>query len=509
MSPLTYQQALDHLTTRIHVHPAAALYPLLPEERLCALSRDIQEHGQQHPIEMLPTDDGTPLLLDGRNRLIACLVAGIEPVIVDVEIDEASADAYVQSQNVHRRHLSTSARAMTAARWQGCAALHTSTPTLRLAAERFQVSRRLVASAKKILADGSPELVSIVDREWLSVSLGAAVAGWPHVDQLGLIVPTAPTPREFADAVRRNLKILEREAAHAAADPGHHFEIFDILGVLEPTQAGDGWRALWRIPPAPGVLVAWRVDPVEDVDAETFWRWSIATATISRQGTAASLAGAARLAQRSLSKILSAPARLDPLPPPVATIDDEDTDSAAPEQDVDPSPPAHGNLSDGDDDDSADEVEIWPVGDVGNEGTQFRDATCPICRAEHPIFSGVSEGDQTWRHPRHLLPSDGPSCPGSFLLLDDAAQVAEALRTLYQPRPVLPVNIWSPWVEALVAFGRPSLAEALVNLPLRQLDALYLAVAGSRASYRLGDVQKAGHVLNHIEDLSESSAAAK
>lgn len=55
-------------------HPAADLYPMMDEEALRGLSESIKRKGQQHPIIMIGD-----LILDGRNRWLACKMAGVEP----------------------------------------------------------------------------------------------------------------------------------------------------------------------------------------------------------------------------------------------------------------------------------------------------------------------------------------------------------------------------------------------------------------------------------------------
>lgn len=92
----------------MNVHPAAAVFPMLPDDELRALADDITAHGLRHPIVLTPGGD----LLDGRNRAAACELAGIEPAYVTHDGDPI---AYVLSANVSRRHMTTGARAMATA----------------------------------------------------------------------------------------------------------------------------------------------------------------------------------------------------------------------------------------------------------------------------------------------------------------------------------------------------------------------------------------------------------
>lgn len=89
-------------------HEAADLLPLT-EEAVAALAADIKKNGLLCPVELL---DGK--VIDGRCRQLACKRAGVECDYVTVEPKDPI--AYVLSLNLHRRHLSTSQRAMVAAR---------------------------------------------------------------------------------------------------------------------------------------------------------------------------------------------------------------------------------------------------------------------------------------------------------------------------------------------------------------------------------------------------------
>lgn len=90
-------------------HPAAELFPLIGDDELRELADDIREHGLLEPIVRL---DG--LILDGRNRLRACEIANVEPRFVEWDGRGGSAVTFVLSENLRRRHLSASQRAIIA-----------------------------------------------------------------------------------------------------------------------------------------------------------------------------------------------------------------------------------------------------------------------------------------------------------------------------------------------------------------------------------------------------------
>ena len=112
----------DHLP----IHPAAELFPLMGEAELRELADDIKKSGLRYPARTL-VQNGTHVLLDGRNRLDALELIG-ERVFDGSNskyhsrfpagsnnkfFDEVVTDgpfAYVISANIHRRHLNVEQR---------------------------------------------------------------------------------------------------------------------------------------------------------------------------------------------------------------------------------------------------------------------------------------------------------------------------------------------------------------------------------------------------------------
>jgi hypothetical protein len=66
------------------IHPLCHLFPALPDEELYGLAEDIRRRGLLESIMLL---DGQ--VLDGRNRLIACGIAGVKPHFVEWEGDDS------------------------------------------------------------------------------------------------------------------------------------------------------------------------------------------------------------------------------------------------------------------------------------------------------------------------------------------------------------------------------------------------------------------------------------
>jgi hypothetical protein len=89
-------------------HPACLAFPLLPDAELRDLAADIKLRGLLHPILLYHGQ-----VLDRRNRLAACELAGVAPRFLEWS-GSGSPVEWVISTNLHRRHLSASQRAVVA-----------------------------------------------------------------------------------------------------------------------------------------------------------------------------------------------------------------------------------------------------------------------------------------------------------------------------------------------------------------------------------------------------------
>jgi N6-adenosine-specific RNA methylase IME4 len=96
-------------TTMLEYHPIANIFPLMAGDDYAALVADIAEHGQHEPIWLHP--DGR--IIDGRNRYRACCDLGVVPEYRTWD-GNGSLVAFIVSLNLHRRHLTSSQRAVIA-----------------------------------------------------------------------------------------------------------------------------------------------------------------------------------------------------------------------------------------------------------------------------------------------------------------------------------------------------------------------------------------------------------
>ena len=172
------------------VHPAAGLFPMASEDEFAKLVENIAEQGLAVPILITETGE----LLDGRNRLLACYLASVEPTFQTSRAPDLWAT--VASLNLHRRHLTPSQRGIIAAEL-------TKHLTVE-AAERMRAG----------VADADP---SASGRKGRAVDQAGAQMGVSGrtVQRAKRVIEAAP---ELADQVRAgDLTLVEAEKAIKAA----------------------------------------------------------------------------------------------------------------------------------------------------------------------------------------------------------------------------------------------------------------------------------------------------
>lgn len=207
----TKKTVLIRMFSLMEIHEAANLFPL-DGENIGELADDIKKNGQQVPVEIY-----CGKLIDGRRRLRACEIAGVEPITK--EVNPADPVAYVLSINLHRRHLTESQRAMIGAAvkeiyekeakerqkmagqqyHKGSAKVVAHVPqpsgdepeaedresqeressgkkSRDAAGEAVGVSGRIIDQASIIMKRGVPELIAAVQGGRISVRLGEKIA---------------------------------------------------------------------------------------------------------------------------------------------------------------------------------------------------------------------------------------------------------------------------------------------------------------------------------------------
>lgn len=197
-------------------HPASQLFQMLPAEKLADLAEDIRQHGQREPIWL--HRDG--LIIDGRNRWMACRKAGVEPKTQVFQGTDEEILPFVLSLNLHRRHLDESQRAMVAARIKSL----NLDSTAEQASQVMNVSRAATFQAQRVQDSGTPELAAAVDAGKIPVSVAAKIASAPPETQKAIVehVDRGAKPAEAARQVRR-----ESLAGRAVALPkGKHRVIY-------------------------------------------------------------------------------------------------------------------------------------------------------------------------------------------------------------------------------------------------------------------------------------------
>jgi hypothetical protein len=203
------------MTKTYEFHDLANIFPMLADDEANALAHDISEHGLREPITLFEDK-----ILDGRNRYIACLHAGVEPQFTSYSGDDPF--SHVLSLNLKRRHLDESQRAMVAKKvatlehGQRQTGKFAGVMTQAEAASMLNVSERSVRTAGTVFDKAAPEIVTAVEKGEVSLSAAAQFAKQPKEEQAKQIAEAA-TP---ADAVRAFRDSRQIRSAEAADDEG-------------------------------------------------------------------------------------------------------------------------------------------------------------------------------------------------------------------------------------------------------------------------------------------------
>jgi hypothetical protein len=145
--PNTWKKGQELMT----VHPAADIFPMMSEEDLADLAEDIKANGQIHPIVL----DADGQLIDGRNRLKACELAGVKPKFEKLNGHDPL--AYIAGANLRRRQLNKSQKAVAMAMIYPNAEKGGRGKKAETAEETSTVfSKKLLQQARAVLAFSQP-----------------------------------------------------------------------------------------------------------------------------------------------------------------------------------------------------------------------------------------------------------------------------------------------------------------------------------------------------------------
>lgn len=222
-------------------HEFCRIFPALNDEELQALADDIQKNGQRHPI--IIDEDGA--VLDGRNRLAACQLRGVEPEFEVFQGSEAEKLEFVVSLNLSRRHLDSGQRAMVASKLATLrhgvnvekqdARIQASSITQGEAADRLNVSRNSVQTARKVQEHAAPEVVEAVERGELSLNKAAKLTkAQPDKKKQAKAVAAGTVDKEIQKAAPEKPRVepdshVELTAVIAGRDITRNFAVGSML----------------------------------------------------------------------------------------------------------------------------------------------------------------------------------------------------------------------------------------------------------------------------------------
>jgi len=168
--------------SKLEVHPAAAIFPMMSDEELAELGESIKAHGLREKIQVIPKgEDGATLVIDGRNRLEAIrrtLKLSDEEIIkqfvqgITFVGKNYTPEEYVVMSNIERRNLTQAQRrdlagklAVMLSERQKHLPKEERTDTTADAARMAGVSRRTAATAKKAATTKEPAKKSTTPQE--------------------------------------------------------------------------------------------------------------------------------------------------------------------------------------------------------------------------------------------------------------------------------------------------------------------------------------------------------
>ena len=256
----------DQESKQYTYHPACLLFPKLGHQELQELADDIKTNGLRNPIVMYQGQ-----VLDGRNRLAACEIAGVEPRFVEWD-GAGSPVEWVISENFVRRHLTSSQRAVIAhdllplleaeakerQRDGGSLAKklakHESNGKASQVAARIAKTNSNYVETVKTIGKQAPELLDQVRNGNITVPDAKKLSKLPEADRRGLLARCNDHPlgagelHDLLNEVKKEQRQkAAREFAMQAPDEDNGIIVGD-LGILQD-QLKDGEANIFATDP--------------------------------------------------------------------------------------------------------------------------------------------------------------------------------------------------------------------------------------------------------------------
>ena len=173
----------DKKKQTLRAHPVAECFPPLTDQEYGDLLADVREFGVRVPIVVTAQGE----IVDGLHRWRAAQETG-QPCPQEPLPDGQNPWQTALALNVKRRQLNESQRAMVSARLSqaskvGKPSKSANLPNIGEAAQMLSVSERSTRTARKIVEQGSAELVAAVDAGEVKVSDAVAVVEAPKKAQ--------------------------------------------------------------------------------------------------------------------------------------------------------------------------------------------------------------------------------------------------------------------------------------------------------------------------------------
>jgi len=184
------------------IHPDAAQFDLMTGDRFEQLCDSISRNGLRHKIKL----DGAGLVVDGQNRLLACLAAGVPP---EFETQEGDIRELIIDNNLMRRDMTPGQRVAILARLKPEAS----------ATELSQATgldERTARKAKRVAKDAVPAVQESLEQGDISLHRANEIAQLPKEKQEELLGEFGSEERDRGNRGKKNITAA---AVAAQKDP--------------------------------------------------------------------------------------------------------------------------------------------------------------------------------------------------------------------------------------------------------------------------------------------------